>query len=185
MGVKAESIPPRAKSGRPLPWLLIFEIFPIRLRGRAVSLTTAFLWLTVFAGAQLFASLDDCFLGRKTRIGGRCVLVLYCRVSLRISLRLADVARDEGQDTRRGGHKVESELCTAAACVRPQSGQIRPKNVGGMLARTPSFSSVPSPTSPPFTLCPPWLHAPRRDFFPCFFGRRNAGAGQMVATAFR
>ncbi len=130
-------------------------------------------------------TLDDCFLGRKTRIGGRCVLVLYCRVSLRISLRLADVARDEGQDTRRGGHKVESELCTAAACVRPQSGQIRPKNVGGMLARTPSFSSVASPTSPPFTLCPPWLHAPRRDFFPCFFGRRNAGAGQMVATAFR
>lgn len=38
----------------PLPWLMISEIFPIRLRGRAVSLTTAFLWLTIFAGAQLF-----------------------------------------------------------------------------------------------------------------------------------
>ena len=38
----------------PLPWLMISEIFPLRLRGRAVSLTTAFLWLTIFAGAQLF-----------------------------------------------------------------------------------------------------------------------------------
>ena len=38
----------------PLPWLMISEIFPLRLSGRAVSLTTAFLWLTIFAGAQLF-----------------------------------------------------------------------------------------------------------------------------------
>jgi SP family arabinose:H+ symporter-like MFS transporter len=38
----------------PLPWLMISEIFPTRLRGRAVSLTTAFLWLTIYSGAQLF-----------------------------------------------------------------------------------------------------------------------------------
>jgi MFS family permease len=38
----------------PLPWLMMSEIFPTKLRGRAVSLTTAFLWLTIYSGAQLF-----------------------------------------------------------------------------------------------------------------------------------
>ncbi|HPO16294.1 MAG TPA: sugar porter family MFS transporter [Candidatus Hydrogenedentes bacterium] len=38
----------------PLPWLMMSEIFPTHLRARAVSLTTAFLWVTIFSGAQLF-----------------------------------------------------------------------------------------------------------------------------------
>ncbi len=43
----------------PLPWLMMSEIFPTRLRGRAVSLTTAFLWVTIYAGAQLFPLMTD------------------------------------------------------------------------------------------------------------------------------
>lgn len=43
----------------PLPWLMISEIFPTRLRGRAVSLTTAFLWVTIYGGAQLFPLMTD------------------------------------------------------------------------------------------------------------------------------
>jgi SP family arabinose:H+ symporter-like MFS transporter len=43
----------------PLPWLMMSEIFPTRLRGRAVSLTTAFLWLTIYTGAQLFPLITD------------------------------------------------------------------------------------------------------------------------------
>lgn len=38
----------------PLPWLMMSEIFPTRIRARAVSLTTAFLWVTIYSGAQLF-----------------------------------------------------------------------------------------------------------------------------------
>lgn len=43
----------------PLPWLMMSEIFPTRLRGRAVSLNTAFLWVTIYAGAQLFPLMTD------------------------------------------------------------------------------------------------------------------------------
>ncbi len=38
----------------PLPWLMMSEIFPTRLRAKAVAITTAFLWLTIYSGAQLF-----------------------------------------------------------------------------------------------------------------------------------
>ena len=43
----------------PLPWLMMSEIFPTRLRARAVAITTAFLWLTIFSGAQLFPILTS------------------------------------------------------------------------------------------------------------------------------
>ena len=43
----------------PLPWLMMSEIFPTRLRARAVSLTTAFLWVTIYSGAQLFPIMTD------------------------------------------------------------------------------------------------------------------------------
>ena len=38
----------------PLPWLMISEIFPNRIRAKAVAVTTTFLWLAIFACAQLF-----------------------------------------------------------------------------------------------------------------------------------
>lgn len=43
----------------PLPWLMMSEIFPTRLRARAVSLTTAFLWVTIYTGTQLFPIISD------------------------------------------------------------------------------------------------------------------------------
>jgi len=54
----------------PLPWLMMSEIFPIRLRGRAVSLTTAFLWLTIYAGAQLFPLMTEFSERRLGSVGG-------------------------------------------------------------------------------------------------------------------
>src|SRR5260221_12863448 len=38
----------------PLSWLMMSEIFPNRIRAKAVALTTTFLWLAIFACAQLF-----------------------------------------------------------------------------------------------------------------------------------
>jgi SP family arabinose:H+ symporter-like MFS transporter len=42
----------------PLPWLMMSEIFPNRVRGRAVALNTAFLWITIYSAAQLFPIMD-------------------------------------------------------------------------------------------------------------------------------
>lgn len=37
-----------------LPWLMMSEIFPNRVRAKAVAITTTFLWLMIFASAQTF-----------------------------------------------------------------------------------------------------------------------------------
>ena len=37
-----------------LPWLMMSEIFPTRIRAKAVAVTTTFLWITIYSGAQLF-----------------------------------------------------------------------------------------------------------------------------------
>ena len=36
---------------------MMSELFPTRLRARAVSITTTFLWLTIFSGAYLFPAI--------------------------------------------------------------------------------------------------------------------------------
>lgn len=65
----------------PLPWLMMSEIFPTRLRGRAVSLTTAFLWVTIYSGAQLFPLMTDYSVKKLGSVSGAfwlfsCVCVL-------------------------------------------------------------------------------------------------------------
>lgn len=37
-----------------LPWLMMSELFPTRIRAKAVSMTTTVLWLFIFGGAYLF-----------------------------------------------------------------------------------------------------------------------------------
>jgi len=43
----------------PLPWLMMSEIFPTRIRARAVSMTTTFLWGVGFLAAFLFPLLAE------------------------------------------------------------------------------------------------------------------------------
>jgi SP family arabinose:H+ symporter-like MFS transporter len=40
-----------------LPWLMMSEIFPNRVRAKAVAVTTTFLWLMIFSAAQFFPML--------------------------------------------------------------------------------------------------------------------------------
>ncbi len=41
-----------------IPWLMMSELFPNRIRAKAVAITTTFLWITIFSGAYLFPSLE-------------------------------------------------------------------------------------------------------------------------------
>jgi MFS family permease len=54
----------------PLPWLMMSEIFPNRIRARAVAVTTTFLWLVIFACAQLFPILTGLSLRTLGSIAG-------------------------------------------------------------------------------------------------------------------
>jgi SP family arabinose:H+ symporter-like MFS transporter len=40
-----------------IPWLMMSELFPTRIRAKAVSVTTTFLWITIFTGGYLFPTL--------------------------------------------------------------------------------------------------------------------------------
>jgi len=42
----------------PLPWLMMSEIFPTRIRARAVAITTTFIWLVGFVAGALFPILS-------------------------------------------------------------------------------------------------------------------------------
>ncbi len=37
-----------------LPWLMMSELYPNRIRAKAVALTTTFLWVVIFSCSQLF-----------------------------------------------------------------------------------------------------------------------------------
>ncbi|MGI8966087.1 MAG: MFS transporter, partial [Limisphaerales bacterium] len=45
----------------PLAWLVMSEIFPTRVRGKAMSVAGVALWLSFFAGSQFFPALNGYF----------------------------------------------------------------------------------------------------------------------------
>lgn len=73
----------------PLPWLMMSEIFPTRLRAKAVSITTTFLWMTIFTGGFIFPILmrwSERFIGS---VGGAFwLLAAVCVFSFIFGLRL-------------------------------------------------------------------------------------------------
>jgi SP family arabinose:H+ symporter-like MFS transporter len=48
---------PHAVGFGPLPWLMMSEIYPTRIRARAVSISTTFLWIAGFTGTLAFPTL--------------------------------------------------------------------------------------------------------------------------------
>ncbi|MCA9261073.1 MAG: sugar porter family MFS transporter [Planctomycetales bacterium] len=69
----------------PIPWILCSEIFPNRIRGRAMSLTTFVIWTTCYVVAQTFPMLND-----SAAVGPARTFWIYAGFSL---LGLAFVAR--------------------------------------------------------------------------------------------
>ena len=53
-----------------VPWLMMSELFPTRIRAKAVSVTTTFLWIAVFTGHYLFPSLTSASIELVGSVGG-------------------------------------------------------------------------------------------------------------------
>ena len=67
----------------PLPWLMMSEIFPTRIRAKAVAITTTFLWVAIFGSVQLFAVFSGISQRTIGSIGGAFwVLTVMCVASL-------------------------------------------------------------------------------------------------------
>ena len=49
---------PHAIGLGPLPWLMMSELYPTRIRAKAVSLSTTFLWVAAFTGPFAFPMLE-------------------------------------------------------------------------------------------------------------------------------
>jgi SP family arabinose:H+ symporter-like MFS transporter len=68
----------------PLPWLMMSEIFPNRIRPRAVAITTTFIWAVGFAAASMFpvlAAWSESLIGTIAGVfwisAAACVLALW------------------------------------------------------------------------------------------------------------
>ncbi|MAD81094.1 MAG: hypothetical protein CMJ50_09670 [Planctomycetaceae bacterium] len=53
-----------------IPWLMMSELFPTRVRAKAVSITTTFLWVAIFSGAYLFPALTTASTALVGSVGG-------------------------------------------------------------------------------------------------------------------
>lgn len=69
---------PHAAGLGPLPWLMMSEIFPTRIRARAVAVATTFLWVAGFTGPFAFPVLES--LSEKTIGSNAGVFWLYAVV---------------------------------------------------------------------------------------------------------
>jgi SP family arabinose:H+ symporter-like MFS transporter len=61
----------------PIPWILCSEIFPTRVRGRAMSLATFVIWTSCYIVAQTFPMLND-----SPRVGPGITFWIYAGSSL-------------------------------------------------------------------------------------------------------
>jgi SP family arabinose:H+ symporter-like MFS transporter len=67
-----------------LPWLMMSELFPTRVRSKAVAVTTTFLWMMIFSSMQLFPLLID--LSRRTIGSPGGVFWLYAGICVLAAL---------------------------------------------------------------------------------------------------
>jgi sugar porter (SP) family MFS transporter len=71
---------PHAVGLGPLPWLMMSEIFPTRIRARAVAVATTFLWVAGFSGPFAFPTLES--ISEKTIGSNAGVFWLYAAICI-------------------------------------------------------------------------------------------------------
>ena len=77
----------------PVFWLILSEIYPLRMRGRAMSVGTAVNWSSNLVVAVSFLTLTQ-ILGKASD-----VLVIWSHHSRRMDLRFLSRARNEGKES--------------------------------------------------------------------------------------
>jgi sugar porter (SP) family MFS transporter len=72
-----------------IPWLMMSELFPTRIRAKAVSITTTFLWATIFSGGYIFPTLTTASEELVGSVGGAFWLFTgICILSFLFGLRM-------------------------------------------------------------------------------------------------
>ena len=79
---------PHAVALGPLPWLMISELFPTRIRARAVGIATICVWVAGYTGAQFFPMLNSFFEGHGLPGGTYWIFTALCIFSFIFGLRM-------------------------------------------------------------------------------------------------
>jgi len=78
-----------------IPWLMMSELFPTRLRAKAVSITTTFLWVTIFSGGYLFPTIRTASIKLVGSVGGAFWLfTAICILSFLFGWRMMPETKD-------------------------------------------------------------------------------------------
>jgi len=79
---------PHAVALGPLPWLMISELFPTRIRARAVGIATVCLWIGGYMGTQLFPMLNSWFESKNLPGGTYWIFTILCVLSLIFGIKM-------------------------------------------------------------------------------------------------
>jgi len=79
---------PHAVALGPLPWLMISELFPTRIRARAVGIATVCVWIGGYIGTQLFPMLNSFFESKNLPGGTYWIFTILCVLSLIFGIKL-------------------------------------------------------------------------------------------------
>ena len=84
----------------PLSWVVLSEIFPNRVRGKAMSLATVIMFASSFAAVNVFPPVMSWFKERFGHPGGTFLIFVGICLAVR-AVCLVEPSRDKGQDARR------------------------------------------------------------------------------------
>jgi SP family arabinose:H+ symporter-like MFS transporter len=108
-----------------LPWLMMSELFPTRIRAKAVAFTTTFMWIAIFAIAQFFPILSGWSQRNLGSIAGAFwMFTLVCVCALIFGIKMMPETRGRSlEDIGRSWPNQVREKPSAAEAALEKAGQ--------------------------------------------------------------